>query len=115
SCIGPIICRVITCIPPWQIEPACTTTLRVDQATAFHDRPCSHAVTGSFDSAVEWGNGVRVRGWALDFDTDQPVPIHVYVDGGLAATGTANVHRPDVGAAYRGWGDFHGFDMTVPL
>jgi hypothetical protein len=115
ACIGPIICRVITCIPPWQLEPSCTTTLRVDQATAFHDRPCAHAVVGSFDSAVESGNGIRIRGWSLDFDTDQPTPIHVYVDGGLAAVATANAYRPDVGAAYRGWGDNHGFDVTVPI
>jgi hypothetical protein len=115
ACIGPIICRVITCIPPWAIEPSCTTTLRVDQATANHDRACAHKVVGRLDSVEEWGNGVRVKGWALDFDTAASIPVHVRVDGALAATGVANTFRPDVGAAYRGWGNNHGFDITAPI
>jgi hypothetical protein len=115
ACIGPIICRVVTCVPPWALEPSCTTTLRVDQNTANHDRACLHKVTGSVDSVDEWGSGVRVRGWALDYDTQTSIPIHVYVDGGLAAVATANTYRPDVGAAFRGWGDNHGFDVQVPI
>jgi hypothetical protein len=40
--LGPIVCRVITCSPPWVWEETCTTTSATDNATAFHDRPCLH-------------------------------------------------------------------------
>ncbi|WP_334144264.1 hypothetical protein [Rhabdothermincola sp.] len=113
-CMGPIVCRVVTCVPPWAIEPSCTTTLRIDQATAGHDRPCLHRTVGSLDSAVEVAGGVRVQGWALDFDTQDPVDVHVYVDGRWAGQGLADRSRPDVGAAYPGYGNGHGYDLTVP-
>ena len=42
ACVGPIICRVVTCTPPWQLDPACTTTTLTDNNTRFHNRPCLH-------------------------------------------------------------------------
>ena len=27
SCIGPITCRVVTCVPPWEWDSSCTTTV----------------------------------------------------------------------------------------
>jgi len=41
--VGPIVCRVISCTPPWLVDPTCTTLSATDQATAFHDAPCLHA------------------------------------------------------------------------
>ncbi len=112
-CIGPIVCRVVTCVPPWAIEPSCTTTLRVDQNTAGHDRACLHSSIGSLDSVTEVSGGARVQGWALDFDTQESVDVHVYVDGQWAGAGRADRFRPDVGAAYPGYGASHGFDISV--
>jgi hypothetical protein len=40
SCIGRIVCRVVACIPPWEIDPTCTTTVAVDEGTAEQDAPC---------------------------------------------------------------------------
>jgi hypothetical protein len=40
--MGAIQCRVVTCTPPWELDPTCTTTLAVDQNTRFHDAPCLH-------------------------------------------------------------------------
>jgi len=115
GCIGPIVCRVVTCVPPWALDASCTTTVRVDGATAGHDRACLHKVVGSLDSVAESSGGARVRGWALDFDTQAPVAVAMYVDGGHVGSHLANSHRPDVGVAYRGWGDNHGYDVTIPL
>jgi hypothetical protein len=42
SQVGAIVCRVITCTPPWELDSTCTTTDAVDNATAFHDAPCLH-------------------------------------------------------------------------
>ncbi len=40
SCIGRILCRVVACIPPWEVDPTCTTTTAVDDGTAEQDVAC---------------------------------------------------------------------------
>ena len=40
SCLGPIVCRVVTCTPPWLWDPSCTTASATDNNTRFHNRPC---------------------------------------------------------------------------
>lgn len=40
--MGAIVCRVVTCTPPWLFDPTCTGTDAIDQATAFHDAACLH-------------------------------------------------------------------------
>ncbi|MCU0311904.1 MAG: hypothetical protein MUE36_13285 [Acidimicrobiales bacterium] len=114
ACLGPIVCRLVTCIAPWEIDGTCTGTVRVDNATANHDRPCLHTVDGSVESATEVTGGIRVTGWALDADTNAPIDVHVYVDGVGAGSGVASRSRPDVAAAFPGQGPNHGYDITVP-
>jgi hypothetical protein len=41
-CLGPIVCRVVTCSPPWQLDSTCSTTVATDNFTASHDAPCLH-------------------------------------------------------------------------
>jgi hypothetical protein len=116
ACVGPIICRIVTCIAPWEIDGTCTTTARYDAATAFHDRPCLHSVHGNVDSAAEGtsGNTIRVQGWALDEDTNGPIDVHIYVDGNGAGVARADRFRGDIAAARPGMGPYHGFDVTIP-
>ncbi len=40
ACVGPIMCRVVTCTKPWEIDPGCTTVPRTDNNTRYHHRPC---------------------------------------------------------------------------
>jgi len=40
SCVGPIMCRVVTCTKPWEIEPSCSQVARTDNNTRNHHRPC---------------------------------------------------------------------------
>jgi hypothetical protein len=69
---------------------------------------------GSFDGMTRLDpSRVELRGWALDPDTANPVDVHVYVGGGLAGIVRASGDRPDVGAAYPGWGPAHGWTATV--
>lgn len=42
ACVGPIACRVVTCVPPWQWDETCANIPATDNTTAFHDRPCLH-------------------------------------------------------------------------
>jgi hypothetical protein len=114
ACLGPIVCRVVTCVPPWAIEPTCTTVTRVDEYTAGHDRPCLHQVTGHVDGVQPEGNTTRVVGWALDYDTEAPVVVQAFVNGVLAAQAVAAVPRSDVAAGHPGYGAGHGFDLAVP-
>ena len=40
SCYGPVVCRVATCVVPWQYDPSCTTTSRTDNRTVEHGAAC---------------------------------------------------------------------------
>jgi hypothetical protein len=68
---------------------------------------------GFIDQIVRVPGGLRVTGWALDQDVVDPIDVHVYADGSGIAT-TASLPRPDVAAAYPGYGPNHGFAVTVP-
>ena len=59
--------------------------------------------------------GVRVTGWALDRDTDQPITVHVYADGVPVATSLAGDVRPGVVVPFPDFGDAHFFDLQLPL
>ena len=42
-CVGQLMCRVVTCVPPWKWDPACATSpVLSDPGTRWHDRPCLH-------------------------------------------------------------------------
>jgi hypothetical protein len=38
--IGRIVCRMVACTPPWEIDPTCTTATARDNNTAEHAAPC---------------------------------------------------------------------------
>ena len=46
-CVGPIVCRVVTCTAPWVWDSSCTTTSATDNNTRFHDASCLHNGSGS--------------------------------------------------------------------
>lgn len=82
--------------------------------------PANREPQGSFDQAQGGPGTVSVGGWAFDRDVvPAGTSVHVYV-GGPAGTpdaeghdlGAATASRPDVGAAYPGVGDNHGFNTT---
>jgi len=68
---------------------------------------------GAVDAAIAGSGKIRVTGWAIDPDTGNPIDVHIYVDGAGVAITTANLTRADVGSAFTGYGDDHGFDVTV--
>lgn len=69
---------------------------------------------GSLDAVTTVAGGVRVQGWAIDPDLPGPIQVHIQVDGVTVAGLTANTVRTDVGAAFPGYGNYHGFDGVVP-
>jgi hypothetical protein len=63
--------------------------------------------------------GNKIAGWVVDpDDKSRNVEVHVYVDGLPGQVNgysiLANTSRPDVGAAYPGYGNNHGFEFTIP-
>jgi hypothetical protein len=114
ACLGPIVCRVVTCVPPWQTDGACGTAIRVDNATRNHHRAClTGNPFGTIDRVVPVTGGIRLVGWAIDPNTTSPIRLHVYIDGVGRASVAANRSRPDLAAAYPGSGTAHGYDVTV--
>ena len=70
---------------------------------------------GPIESVTRVPNGVRLTGWALDADTVDPVPVHIYANGRFVQATTASTARPDVGSVFPAWGANHGYDVTVPV
>ncbi|HKA83228.1 MAG TPA: hypothetical protein VKD21_05165 [Acidimicrobiales bacterium] len=113
-CLGPIVCRVVSCIPPWQTDSSCGSTVRVDNATRNHHRPClTGNPYGRLDSVTAVEGGLRVRGWAVDPNTTGAIPVHIYIDDVGRAKLAANLSRSDVARAYPGAGANHGFDAVI--
>jgi hypothetical protein len=70
---------------------------------------------GQLDLVRQVPGGVLVFGWAIDPDTTAPIDVHIYVDNAIVGGWRADRYRPDVGAAYPGSGDNHGYDVTIPM
>lgn len=69
---------------------------------------------GSVEVVAPNADGIRVAGWTLDPDSTGPTDVHVYVDGRVAGGTTAGLSRTDIATAFPGYGDGHGYDVTVP-
>jgi hypothetical protein len=40
GCYGPVVCRIVTCTPPWIWDRSCTTAAAVSNGTGTHNAPC---------------------------------------------------------------------------
>lgn len=72
------------------------------------------APVGNFERLDPVGGGARASGWAYDPDTDDPIGVHVYVDGVHTHAFRASAPRPDVGQ-FLGIGHHHGWVVDIPL
>jgi len=115
ACIGPIVCRVVTCVPPWTLDSSCTRTVAVDDYTAFHSAPCLSRPYGYLDELSPAPGGVYLRGWVADPETTAPIVVRVHADGQMVQQLTADRPRPDVATVFPGIGPNHGFEATIPL
>jgi hypothetical protein len=65
------------------------------------------------DTATGAAGTVSVSGWAFDPDTTASLTVQVSVDGSSTST-VASGSRPDVAAAYPGYGAAHGYSLAIP-
>lgn len=69
---------------------------------------------GHFDAASRTGpSTVAIRGWAFDPDIIGSSAVQVFVNGQNPTSVIADTYRPDVGRAWPGFGDYHGFADTI--
>lgn len=66
---------------------------------------------GVLDSVTVAPGSFTVSGWTFDRDTAQSIPVHIYA-GSQGIASFANRSRPDVAAAYPGYGASHGYSAT---
>ena len=88
----------------------------------FKDASASD-LKGCLDHCSGGSGVVNVSGWALDLaNKTKTMDVYVYVGGPAESYGTsgveqfiikANGSRADVGAAYPGTGDYHGFEASL--
>ncbi len=64
-CIGPITCRVVTCVPPWEWDSSCRTTDAVSQSTYSHNAPGLLPDTTPKGPYVSWPAVVSGTSWQL--------------------------------------------------
>jgi hypothetical protein len=38
--VGSVVCRVVSCVPPWEWDPACTPVAATNDRTGAHTAPC---------------------------------------------------------------------------
>jgi hypothetical protein len=80
-------------------------------------RPVAMAPNREPFGVVDWARGVpggvEVAGWAIDPDTAASIDVHAYV-GSVGRAVSAAIGRPDVAAAYPGYGSAHGYIASVP-
>jgi len=59
ACVGPVVCRVASCRPPWEIDPTCTTASATANETALHTAPCldgnGSVFVSAFGTAIRFG------------------------------------------------------------
>jgi hypothetical protein len=96
------------CVYGYNIGAGQSTTMWCGSLT-MRDNP-----VGSLDVAQVEPSGVHLAGWVLDPNTAASTQVHVYADG-VGRAFTASRSRPDVAAAYAGYGAAHGFDFFVPV
>lgn len=113
-CVGPIVCRVVTCAPPWVFDPACGTSSRTDAATRFHDRPCLNEPFGDLNVAVDVGGAIKLQGWAVANSDYGRAGIRVFLDNQWVYHGVADEPRKDVAQAWPAYGPNTGYDVTIP-
>ena len=104
TCVGAIRCRVVTCVPPWRWDPACSPTpVLTNQATRRQDRTCLHdgftdvSPRAFYASAVEWMREQGIAAGLTDdlFGPDEPLRLGPYATLLWSYAGKPKPRSPD--------------------
>lgn len=70
---------------------------------------------GNLETAQQIPGGLRVKGWAIDPNSDAAIPVHVYADGSPLGSITASDSRSDVTTYFPEYGQNHGFSADFSI
>lgn len=86
-----VVCRQITCIPPWQLYPKhCGTSSRTDNNTASHSAPCLTLVTFP-DAPHRLLAGQRLHAGDRLVSSDRHTELRMRADGDLVLRNQSGV------------------------
>ena len=94
------------CLSMRNVYGGANVSLGCRQLTVVNQAPF-----GWWESAVAEKEAVRIKGWAVDFDSFEPVTVLVHI-GNQRTEMLADLPRPDVERAF-GMGDLRGFNATI--
>jgi hypothetical protein len=96
ACMGRIVCRVVACVPPWEVDPSCTTASAVDNGTAEQNAACWTNVPPAppYVAVVAGPDGT---GYCVLASTGRLFPYGDFIDTGDASAVALNA--PIVGMA----------------
>ena len=93
---------------------AITATMNAPTSAASPSIGWLDSISVSTGDAI---GSITLSGWTLTSDYPSAgLGVYAFIDGQRSLVGyrIADEYRPDVGAAYPGYGDWHGFVFTVP-
>ncbi len=71
--------------------------------------------TGTLASATFSPGGITATGWAIDPESNDPIQVHVYVDGRFGAADMAAAAATSIPSSLSTYGANHGYSITVPV
>ena len=74
--------------------------------------PMANPPVGVIDSVTGANGAINAKGWAFDWDTTAPIPVHMYVDG-VGYAFNADQPSPAVNGMFPSVGPNHAYDLTV--
>jgi hypothetical protein len=118
-----VVCRVVTCTTPWNWDPACSRTVRVDNRTRSHNAPClpGRDATPVAIKYQDIGQSGSILGRAIAPEREGPggATYRRYDNGTIyhrSSTGALAIHEP-IDQIHRDVGAFNGplgFPRTEP-
>ncbi len=97
-CVGSVVCRVVSCVPPWVWEPSCTNVAATNDRTGDHAAPCLDTPIRhlySFGDATALGEGrgtLRSAAVSLALRPQGDGAWVVALDGSIRTFGSARRH-----------------------
>ena len=93
------------------VDTNCSASTSIRVAVQTHQQPANP--TGGLSSSSSqgtWGY-YSISGWAIDWDTVNPIQVSLTLDGVVLETKTANAAYSGLNASNPGYGDNHGYSF----
>jgi hypothetical protein len=93
-------------------EVACSASAAVRVAVRTHAQPANPTGVQSTNTVTGTWASYSITGWAIDYDTINPIQVALVVDGAIVETKTADAANSTGNNANPGYGAYHGYTFT---